>query len=175
MATLVLLWGNSPTNKEWIQEVNKELLPFYDTTHIHHYRHRTEWGTINFGYECDKLYEQLKKIPWSIIILGKSFGCILALKVMVEKEIFIKQSIFLGFPLEYCKRTKFPLTEYLKELTSPVLRIHKTNDPAGKYTTITKECILLSPAFTGKELPGNDHNYKEIKTIKQIILDHNAT
>lgn len=50
---------------------------------------------------------------------------------MVEKEIFIKQCVFVGFPLGYCEKTGFPLEKYLKELTSPVLRIQKTDDPAG--------------------------------------------
>lgn len=175
MATLVLLWGNDIRNRQRLQEVDKELLPFYDTTHMHMYRHRSEWGNMDFEYECDTLCEYLKTVKWSIIIFGKSFWCILALKAMVEKEVFIKQCIFVGFPLGYCENTGFPLEKYLKELTSPVLRLQKADDPAGWYSTIAKRLISLSPAFTGKEIPGNDHIYQEIKLLKQIILDNNAT
>lgn len=175
MATLVLLWGNNIHNKSWIQEVNKELLPFYDTTHIHFYRHRETWNNMNIEYECEQLCEYIKTIKWSIILFCKSFWCILALKAMVEKEVFIKQCIFIGFPLGYCEKTGFPLKRYLKELTSPVLRIQKTDDPAGWYSTITKRLVSISPAFTGKEIPWADHIYQEIKVLKQIILDNNAT
>lgn len=175
MATLVLLWGNNIKNKERIQEVNKELLAFYDTTHIHFYHHRETWGNMNMEYECEKLCEYLHKIQWSIILFCKSLWCLLWLKAMVEKEIFIKQSIFVWFPLGFTELHAFPVEKYLKELTSPVLRIQKTNDPAWWYTTIAKELWSISPAFTCKEIPGNEHDYPEIHILKQIILDNNAT
>lgn len=175
MSTLVLLWGNDKKNKLRIQEVDKELLPFYDTTHIHTYRHRNqEWGNIDLEYECEQLCEYLKTAKWSIILFGKSLWCILALKAMVEKEIFIKQCIFVWFPLGYCERTGFPLEKYLKELTCPVLRIQKTHDPAADYQILYKKLWSLSPAFTFKEIPWDDHAYQEIKPLKQIILDNNA-
>ena len=50
---------------------------------------------------------------------------------MVEKDIFIKQSIFVGFPLRFIESHQFPIEQYLKELTSPVLWIQHTDDPAG--------------------------------------------
>lgn len=175
MATLVLLWGNSIHNKDRIQEVNKELLPFYDTTHIHFYHHRDTWWNMDFEYECEKLCEYLKTVKGSIILFCKSLWCLLGLKAIVEKEIFIKQSIFIGFPLGFTELHAFPIHQYLKELTSPVLRIQHTADPAWWYATITKELWSISPAFTCKELPGDTHDYPEIKTLKQIILNNNAT
>lgn len=48
---------------------------------------------------------------------------------MVEQEVFIKQCIFVGFPLGYCEHNEFPSEKYLKELTCPVLWIQHTNDP----------------------------------------------
>ena len=175
MATLVLLWGNDIRNKQRIQEVDKELLPFYDTTHIHTYRHRNqEWGNMDLEYEYEQLCIYLKKLSWSIILFWKSLWCILALKAIVEKEIFIKQCIFVWFPLWYCVRNWFPLEKYLKELTCPVLRIQKTNDPAVDYQMLYKKFWSLSPAFTFKEIPWDDHAYQEIKILKQYILDNNA-
>jgi len=175
MATLVLLWGNNIHNKSRIQEVNKELLPFYDTTHIHTYRHRNLWTwTMDMEYECEQLYTYLKDLKWSIILFCKSLWSLLALKTIVEKDIFIKQCIFVGFPLWYSQLHSFPLEKYLKELTCPVLWIQKTNDPAWGYATITKQLWSLSPAFTCKEIPGDDHDYPEITLLKQIILDNNA-
>ena len=176
MATLVLLWGNNIDNKQRIQEVNQELLPFYDTTHIHTYRHwNQEWWNMDLEYECEQLCEYLKGIKGSIILFCKSLWCLIALKAMVEQEIFIKQSIFIWFPLGFTELHSFPIIQYLKELTCPVLWIQHTNDPAWWYTTITKKLWSLSPAFTWKEIPGDDHKYHEVKILKQIILDNNAT
>jgi len=174
MATLVLLWGNNVKNKERIQEVDKELLPFYDTTHIYIYHHRNTWGNMDMEYECEQLCEYLKTLKWSIILFCKSLWCLLALKAMVEKDIFIKQSIFVWFPLWFTELHAFPIEAYLKELTCPVLWIQKTSDPAWGYATIAEKLWLLSPAFTCKEIPGDDHDYPEIKVLKQIILDNNA-
>ncbi|MFA6256508.1 MAG: alpha/beta family hydrolase [Candidatus Absconditabacterales bacterium] len=175
MATLVLLGGNTIHNKSWIQEVNQELLHFYDTTHVHNYRHwNQEGGTINLEYECEQLCKYLKTLSGSIILFCKSLGCILGLKAIVEQEIFIKQCIFVGFPLGYCERNGFSTEKYLKELTCPVLWIQKTNDPAGGYITIAEKLGSLSPAFTCKEISGDDHDYQEITLLKEIILDNNA-
>jgi len=176
MATLVLLWGNSIRNKQRIQEVNQELLPFYDTTHIHTYHHRDVWeGNMDLDYECEKLCGYLKNIKWSIILFCKSLWCLLWLKAIVEKEIFIKQSIFVWFPLGFTELHSFPLKQYLKELTCPVLWIQKTYDPVWWYMTITEQLWSISPAFICKEISGDTHDYPEIKVLKQIILDNNAT
>jgi hypothetical protein len=55
------------------------------------------------------------------------------------------------------------------------LWIQHTNDPAWWYTTIVEKLWSLSPAFTCKEIPGDDHKYHEVKVLKQVILDNNAT
>jgi len=175
MTTLILLWGNDIKNKTRIYEANKDLLPFYNTTHIQIYRHRNqETGNMDLDYETDQLCNYFKTITENGVLFCKSLGCILGLKAIVEQEIFIKQCIFIWFPLWYCERTGFPLEKYLKELTCPVLWIQKTDDPVWWYDAIRKKLWWLSPAFTCKEIAGNDHDYKEIKEIRQIILDNNA-
>lgn len=175
MTTLVLLWGNSIHNKSRIQEINKELLPFYDITHIHYYQHwDNTWWNMNIEDESKQLGEYLKTLSGSIILFCKSLWCILGLKTIIEQDICIKQCIFIWFPLGWTQLHIFPIKDYLKKLTCPVLWIQKTNDPAWWYYTIKKEIWLLSPAFTCKEIPGDDHEYKEIHIIKQIILDTNA-
>lgn len=93
---------------------------------------------------------------------------------MVEQEIFIKQCIFIWFPLGWTQLHSFPLENYFKELTCPILLIQKTEDPAWWYSMIEKNIWWISPAFTCKEIPGNDHDYKEVKLLKEIILDTNA-
>ena len=130
---------------------------------------------MDIEYECEQLYEYLKGITWSIIIFCKSLWCLLALKLMVEKEIFIKQSIFVWFPLWYTELHTFPIEKYIKELTSPILWIQHTNDPAWWYTTIADKLWSISPAFTCKDIPGETHDYTEINILQKIILENNAT
>ncbi len=174
MTTLVLLWGNNIHNKSWIQEVNQELLPFYDTTHIQIYRHWNTWEwNMDLEYECNELYNYLKEISGNIILFCKSLWCLLALKTMIEKDIFIKQCVFVWFPLGFSELHSFPIKEYLKKLTCPIVRIQHTNDPAWGYTTIAEKLWSLSPAFICKEIPGETHDYPEVKVLKQIILDTN--
>lgn len=175
MTTLVLVWGNSIKNQPRIEEVNSELLPFYDTTHIHYYQHWGDmWWNMDVEYESEQLHEYLKILSGDIILFCKSLWCLLGLKVMVEQDICIKQYIFVWFPLTWTHLHTFPIEHYLKKLTCPVLWIQKTNDPAWWYDTIKKEIWSFSPAFICKEMPGDDHDYKEINLLKQIILDANA-
>lgn len=175
MTTLVLLWGNHLHNKKWIQELNKELLPFYDTTYIHNYRHWDEKKeNMEREYEYQQVSEYLKTISWSIILLCKSLWCMLWLRIMAEQNVYIKQAIFIWFPLAWTHMHTFSIEKYLKEITSPILWVQQTNDPAWWYTTIVDTVGSISPGFTCKEVPGNDHKYQEIKAIKQIILDNNA-
>lgn len=126
-------------------------------------------------YECEKLCEYLNTIKGSIILFCKSLWCLLWLKAIVEKEMFIKQSIFVGFPLWFTELHEFPIEEYLKELTSPVLWIQHTDDPAWWYTTTAEKLWSISPAFTCKDIPGKTHDYPEIHILQQIILENNAT
>ena len=174
MTTFVLLWWNNIHNKLWIQEVEKELLPLYNTTHIHNYRHRDEWGNMDIEYECKQLYTYLKTVTWSIILFCKSLWCLLAVKTMVEKGILIKQCIFVWFPLWFTEHHSFPIEEYLKKIVCPILRIQHTNDPAWGYTTIAEGVWRLSAAFICKEISGDTHDYPEVKILKQVILDTNA-
>lgn len=175
MTTLVLLWGNSSKNKARIQEIKKELFPFYDTTYIHYYRHWNEnkWN-MDIEYECEQLTNYLKTIWGSIILFCKSLWCILGLKTMVEQEICIKQCIFVWFPLWRTHLHTFDIEKYFKDITCPIVLIQKTNDPAWWYITIAERLWVLSPWYTCKEIPGNDHDYQEIATLKKIILDTNA-
>ena len=175
MTTLVLLWGNSIHNKSWIQEVNKELLPFYDTTHIQYYRHwdQESWN-MDIDYECEQLASYLKTLSGDIILFCKSLWCILGIKTITEKNIYIKQCIFVWFPLGWTQYHTFSIEKYLEKIICPVLWIQHTNDPAWWYKTIMEKLWTLSPIFTGKEIPGDDHNYQEINILKQIILDNNA-
>jgi len=176
MTTLVLIWGNNRHNKSRIEEVHKELLPLYDSSHIHYHHHRNEdiWWNIDIEYESKELHSYLKTISGDIVLFCKSVWCIVAIKAMVEKDIHIKKCIFVWFPLWFTEFHKIPLTEYIQQLSCPILWIQQTNDPAWWYQTIKEKIWHLSLTFICKEMPGDDHDYKDINTIKQIILDTNT-
>jgi hypothetical protein len=175
MTTLVLIWGNNRHNKSRIQEVNKELLPVYNSSHIHYYRHRNEniWWNIDIEYESEQLHTYLKTISGDILLFCKSVWCIVTIKAIVEKDIHIKKCIFVWFPLWFRQFHKIPLTEYIPQLTCPILWIQKTNDPAWWFTTIKEKIWSISPTSIYKEIPGDDHDYQEINLLKEIILNDN--
>ena len=93
---------------------------------------------------------------------------------MIESDVLIQQCIFVWFPINWTQLHTFPIEQYLKKLTCPTMWIQKTDDPAGKYTTIADKLWSISPAFTCKEIPGEDHEYNEVEILKQIILATNT-
>jgi len=168
---LVLLPGNHLKNRDWIYQIEESLKDSFDETYIQCYQHRnSEHQNMDLEYEMEILYEEIK-YDKNITIFAKSLWDILAIMAMTEEWINPSKCIFLWFPMWFVKNNEFPLEDYLSQIQCPVLFIQKAYDPACDYQELVDLISAISDKFHFHEIPGNDHEYDDIKEIKNLTLN----
>ena len=169
---LILLAGNSISNKEWIENVEKTLRPLFTETELHYYQHWTTGdGLIDLDRELDLLSKDINDSE-KYVIFAKSAGTLLALKGVRENKLSPHKCIFVGTAINWGREKNFSVDEWLLEYSIPTLFIQKTKDPTSTFeelSSLLNECEVKS--FTLKEIPGEDHHYDEIESLKMEIKD----
>jgi hypothetical protein len=89
---------------------------------------------------------------------------------MIKKKISVKRCIFAWFPMWFVANNDFPIQEYLKQVSCPILFVQQSEDPAGYYQSIVNLFSPISPKFTFKKLSGSDHAYKDIEAFRGLDL-----
>lgn len=169
---LVLLPGNSAHNKSWIEDVEKNLGPLFDSTSIQSYRHWADGSEIiDLEYELEQLTHCLKKGK-EMVIFGKSVGVALALKGIAEHKIFPKACLFTGCPVYWCDEMKMPLRDWLVEYAIPSYFVQKTKDPAIFAEDLG---ILLKKSGAKNyqliEIEGENHHYQNLPELKALMKE----
>ena len=168
---LVLLAGNHLKNKVWIQQVEENLKDSFDETYIQYYQHRDlDNQNMNLENEMEILYEQIR-YDKDVVIFAKSLWDILTIMAISEKWIHPSKCIFLWFPMWFVQRNDFPLEDYLSQIQCPVLFIQKSYDPACDYQELVDCISSVSDKFHFHEIDGDNHEYDDIKEIKNLTLN----
>lgn len=167
---LILLGGNSPTNKQWLHDLATVLKTHLPSSYIHHYRH---WETgeelIDLDYELEVLTKNLPAVPY--IVLAKSAGVLLTLKGVAEKLLSPQKCIFLGTPILWAKGNHFAVDSWLNNYSLPTLFIQQAHDPAMSFNDLKQYLeqgnIKYYQFF---EVPGDDHVYGNFDQLKDPII-----
>lgn len=168
---LVLLGGNSSENEPWIREVEKNLQPYFDSTHVFTYSHwKTGEMLIDINLEITRIEKYVKNLG-TYIIFAKSAGCLVVSKAIKERVINPKKCIFVGVPLDWAKLNSFDAPNWLSGNNTPTLIIQHTNDPFATSSQVKLLLDTLNIENTRlKEIPGNDHTYNEIDSLTNLIV-----
>ncbi len=162
---LILLPGNSPKNKPWIDKVTKSLSGKFQSTYTQYYDHwNQDIGYIDFDKETEKLLKNIKGDE-RYIVFAKSVGIMLTLKAISNKKINPLMCIFVGTPT-----TAEKLDEFFKDYTIPTLFIQQENDPLTSFDKLAEKVsnLDLDNAIV-KEIEGNDHKYKNIEELSELV------
>lgn len=162
---ILILGGNSKNNISWIKEVNETFKNDYEVMDVY-YDHWKNDSEIDFDIELKKLEKMLCNTN-DYYIVAKSIGSIISLMGIEKNIIKPKGIIILGFPITFLKEQNFnyePLIESAIKETK-ILIIQQQNDPLGKYSEVRNE---LQNIIKVVEVPGDDHSYNDIKSIKQL-------
>lgn len=167
---LILLPGNSKSNKDWIKQVKDSLNDLFDSIKIHYYQHwKTGESIIDLDYELQVLAYKAKGLD-NYIIFAKSAGALLALKGVYEKKLRPCKCIFVGTPILWAKHYNFDVDLWLENYSLPGLFIQKSNDPAMSFKDLKK--YLAQRKVKNHEIieiPGNTHNYEDLQKIKLLV------
>lgn len=173
---LILLPGNDPKNKNWIEWVSKSVEEKYDRRIVQYYDHWSSGGDINPEKELETLAKTAAELELSLenrggpkegyAIFGKSAGVILALAAIVKGIIAPKKCIFVGSAIGFGKRLGYPVEQWLKDFSQkkiPTTFIQQEHDPAIAANDL--ETLLQQIGFSDYQLvkvPGGDHAYTDL-------------
>jgi hypothetical protein len=168
----IFLPGNSPINKEWIEDLEKSLKPLLGSTLIQYYEHwKTGDSIMDFEYEYAKLVKECEGLG-KFAVVGKSAGALLAAKAIYDHKIFPSKCVFIGTAIMWGRANSYDVDLWFDNLTVPSLFIQQTDDPAMPFSEL--EIFLRDSGVTSynlKEVPGNDHAYLDLETINKYVSD----
>ena len=161
---IVILPGNHPVNKEWINLIKNPLKQLFEKVLVLYYSH---W---NNQKELIDLEKEINSIPKGEIVLAKSVGIILALKAIYEKKINPLKCIFIGTPVDWAEKSNIGFKRYLKDFKIPTLFIQNSGDPI--YTSDNLRKLLRAKNvrnYSFYEFKEGSHDYDNFDKIVELI------
>lgn len=167
---LLLLGGNSTSNKPWIYSVRDTLTPSFVASRVHEYAHWESGETfINFDQELSTLPKEVAILS-KYVVFAKSVGTVLAAQAIRDKLLSPEQCIFVGLPLTLIKKYGYAFTEWLQDYHLPATFIQNEYDPLGSYNAMKNylrengldQCLCI-------EFPGDTHEYNDYQRLQQVV------
>jgi hypothetical protein len=168
----LFLSGESLYNKTWIEQVIDELMPLFDTTVLHSYRHWEQGGNIDFWYELPQVIEEVNGLE-PYVIFAKSAGSVLSMLGIARGALNPEYCIFVGVPLPLANRTQDSLASWARNYHKPSLFIQNDRDPltsAHELATYLQRLNLQNSELV--TLLGESHNYPDIVKLHQLVQTH---
>ncbi len=163
----IILPGYSLHNKEWAEDVAKDLrLETKDEIIVHQWKHWSE-GNFSLKYEIGDILEQLGKEK--INIVAKSVGTLVAMKLLTKMESQIIKVVLCGIPSTSDVR-KSIFQKSLKGFPSEnIICFQNTNDPFATYEEVKKFIKEIDPKIRVSEKPRSDHNYPYFEDFRIFL------
>lgn len=161
---LILLSGESISNKDWIESVEKSIAGLFDETRILYYDHwQSGQPSIDFDHEFSKLPKLVEGLG-EYAVFAKSIGAALAVRGISEGILTPKKCVFVG-PAPHIKN-------WLENFSVPTLFITKTADPvapAAALRDLLERYRVQNYQFI--EIPGDNHKYEDLEKIKSLVVE----
>jgi len=171
---LLLLGGNSSSHKDWIIKIEKALKEYFDTSHVHSYKHwETGEDLIKIENEVEDLLSHIKDVDdKEYIIFAKSIGAVLAVKAISDNRLAPIKCIFAGFPVNFARENGFDIDSWMKNYKTPTLFFQKSEDPMFSYNELLAWLTLEGVEnYKTIQFPGKDHHYEDIDSIKTEVAN----
>jgi len=169
----IFLPGNSIRNKEWVEELEKNLRGIFDKTEIQYYKHwKSEKEKVDVEHEVSVLMNNLSDSK-ECIIIAKSVGTYIAMDA-VKKGIKPRKVIFLGFPYRWFIENNLEKeAEKINLIKVPILFLQNSEDPFCSYEKLLNflKGSKLKNYKTYKFEDNNTHDYREYKKINNAIQE----
>ena len=163
---LLLLPGNSPRHKQWLEQVDQQLRPLFERTLRHDYRHwQTGQPEIDLAYEASQLVDASIDLE-PFVVFAKSAGTVLCLQAIEQGILNPDACVFTGIPLPIVNTYDLPLTEWLTGANIPITIIQNSHDPYGSYQEL--RAIVASTKnqhITIQEATGDTHDYLDFDML----------
>jgi hypothetical protein len=175
-SNLIILPGNSPTNKVWAEKARDFFAPHFKSVSIQCYDHwQNSSESIDMNSELGKLSDTAKSLQGQFVILAKSVGTVLAMYAVHSKSIDpsrISKCVFVGLPPNWARTNGFDIDGWSVDYSVPTTLIQNDHDPVASAEEIRKE--QASGRFSSMKLVetvGSDHEYANFDEMERYILD----
>jgi hypothetical protein len=168
---LLLLGGNSLSNRDFILTANDKIGGLFAKVHVLNYRH---WDNgdklIDLPLELSNLAQQEFHDPQAVF--AKSIGTVLAMQAIKKSIIKPKFLLLLGIPLGFI-RDEFPeFGTILSKTDIPTTIIHNFNDPVGSSDEVQEFLAKSISTMTNCRFvvnTGDTHNYEDYTQLKKEL------
>lgn len=157
--------GINQKTERWAANLLNELAAPDRTMMVQHYRH----------WDCDEAHcldlpgevERLKGCEIDLLI-GKSLGVMIGLQACGNALIAPRCAVFIGTPVTAFRENNLDLRQLVTGLDIPCLFVQQTSDITGSCASLRQE-IAGIPAKEIVEIPGDNHQYKDLKLLARHI------
>lgn len=165
-----MLSGNSPRNRDWIFEAQRQLGGLFDGTYVADYHHwQTGEPNIDLTHELGELANRQPEFGDNYGIFAKSIGTVLAVQALEQQIVKPKFLLFCGLPLGYIEQDYSRFNTVLAASQLPLVIIHNRDDKVGSATAAKS---YMASKFTGEsnyrfvETPGDTHDYEDYELLR---------
>jgi len=166
---IIILPGNSKSNKEWADNSEKFFLTS-DTTSKRYKQYYSHWdndGVLDLDIELEKLSKEVAEKD-DCIVFAKSAGTILTINAVTSGLFKPLKCIFVGMPISLDDEGSIDAIKKLESFDVPTLVIQKTSDPVSSFSTVQK-VVERFPNIKLVEIPGDDHKYDDFELINGLV------
>lgn len=154
--------GIKPATLDWMQSLLKSLDQGQNEILIQQYH---TWHHPGSTFDLEQEANIAGKFTPDLVI-AKSIGTRVALSGYNKSLLHAHHWILIGLPIHGYNDNEIHILQNLVDAAG-VLIIQQTADPAGSYSELCK--IITAPLDNLVEVPGNDHWYGDIASLKLII------
>lgn len=164
----LLLPGNSPRHREWVDRLYENLSPQFDSAEVQYYRHwQTGEKKADVGYEMVVAKDKAAKLG-SYAIVAKSIGTVIAARGTAEGLLSPDKLVLLGVPINGgAPRDQF--YQWLDHIGVPVVVVQNEHDTLGSFDDVKAAFDGSSEHITFVETPGDTHDYLDFEAIAKLI------
>lgn len=168
MDTLIIP-GFSLKNKDWAEEVQKNLDPI--NIRIHYWSH-WETGQAEDSWIDKETKKIINRENLTINVIAKSIGTLAAMKILKLRPKLINKIILCGIPLNDFHPGDESVYEVLKLLDEKnILCIQNENDNHGTFFDVEKFVHAINPNIKIISKSRSDHDYPYFEDFAEFLKD----
>ncbi|MAG45711.1 MAG: hypothetical protein CMH63_02995 [Nanoarchaeota archaeon] len=163
---VIAIPGNSKkSNEEWVVDLREGLVSCFENVEAIHYDHWKSNGEMDFEDEKEKVRRILENFGGDYVVIAKSIGIVVAMKLIKERKATPKYCIFAGCPIDE-EGDVTELERNLEGYSIPTSFIQNSDERFIKPEQLEKKLEELGVknfrVISGK---GEEHAY----TVQEIV------
>jgi predicted alpha/beta hydrolase family esterase len=169
---IVLLSGQSYSNKEWIERVQEKFLEKYTDVEIMYYEHwdRQE-GKADVELETERFLKLTNNLTNNYILFAKSIGTVIFLNSLEKLEKQPQKVVMVGVPNDIAKEKGYDFKQLKISIKCDVDIYQKESDPMASYGSIKgiegRSVKVNKYECIGEE--NNTHDYENLAYLLDLV------